>query len=347
MKFHVFGFALLTAIAIVASAPAQAQNGPLTRSFVSSAGSDGNPCTITQPCATFAHAYTAIGANGIIAALDPGKYGPITISGPVTINGNGWAAITAPAQGAGVTIFGDSGNVTLNGLEIDGAGAANYGIIDYFYYNHNLIVSNCLLQNFVGNDQLGAGSGLAIQAEATGPANITVANTTFSYNGSAGIYYTGASNGPNLNFIIDHVMATANGWGIQIDASESTGGSVLVAVSNSVLDNNGNGIALFGGNPTMEMMVSDSHIDSNTTAGVQLGRASTILRNVTINQTPNPIILDGNATIWLSQVTLAIVPGFSNNGGIIAGNTSNNTVYSDGTSHFGLTQVNVTTWGFQ
>jgi hypothetical protein len=88
MKSPIFGFALLSVAAVVASAPAQAQNGSLTRSFVSSAGVDSNPCTITQPCASFAQAYTKVGANGIIAALDPGKYGPLTIAGPVTINGN-------------------------------------------------------------------------------------------------------------------------------------------------------------------------------------------------------------------------------------------------------------------
>ena len=70
MKSNVFGFALLSAAAIVANAPAQAQNGSLTRSFVSSSGSDTNPCTIAQPCQSFAVAYTKISANGIIAALD-------------------------------------------------------------------------------------------------------------------------------------------------------------------------------------------------------------------------------------------------------------------------------------
>src|SRR5580692_13214781 len=101
MKSHVFGFALLIAAAVIASAPAQAQNGSLTRSFVSSSGVDTNPCTIAQPCATFARAYTAIGANGIIAALDPGKYGAINITTAITIDGNGWAAITAPANSNG------------------------------------------------------------------------------------------------------------------------------------------------------------------------------------------------------------------------------------------------------
>src|SRR6202046_2276345 len=104
MKSHLFGFALLSAFAIVAGAPAQAQNGSLTRSFVSSAGVDTNPCTITQPCASFAQAYTKVGANGIIAALDPGKYGALTITGPVTINGNGWAAITGTSGNNAIAI---------------------------------------------------------------------------------------------------------------------------------------------------------------------------------------------------------------------------------------------------
>src|SRR5271156_5333100 len=113
-------FVLSLATAFVASVPAQAQNGTLTRSFVSSAGSDSNACTITAPCATFAHAYTAVEANGIIAALDPGKYGPLSIVGPVTVNGNGWAAITGLAGNNGITvnISGGTGNVILTGLEI-------------------------------------------------------------------------------------------------------------------------------------------------------------------------------------------------------------------------------------
>src|ERR1700728_3001089 len=144
--------AALALAAAIPAAPAHAQNGNLTRSFVSSAGNDSNPCTITEPCATFAQAYTVIGANGIIAALDPGKYGAIAITGPVTINGNGWAAITAPAASAGITIAAGSGNVTLTGLEIDGAGAAHDGIV--FNSGGNLVVKDCALQDFVGSSDL-------------------------------------------------------------------------------------------------------------------------------------------------------------------------------------------------
>jgi hypothetical protein len=105
MKRAILATTLLT---LALALPAQAQHGSLTRSFVSSSGLDTNACTITAPCATFAVAYTKISANGIIAALDPGKYGPLTgtsaITGPVTINGNGWAAITGPANGIAITV---------------------------------------------------------------------------------------------------------------------------------------------------------------------------------------------------------------------------------------------------
>jgi hypothetical protein len=273
-----------------------------------------------------------VGANGIIAALDPGKYGPINIYGPVTINGNGWAAITAPAGGAAITISG-SGDVYLTGLEIDGAGAGYYGILyNLYFFNYNLIVNNCLIQNMVessgGYD--GSGSGLAVLANGNASANITVTNTTFAYNGRAGIYYDGPTTFPNLNFIIDHVMATANGSGIDIDAANSTGGSVRVAVSNSVLDNNGTGIVLSGGLPTMEAMVSDSHIDSNTTAGVQVGSASTIIRNVTINQTPIGVDVGSGGTAYFSQTTITNIVGFPLTAGVLL---QGGTAESDGTSH--------------
>ena len=65
--------AALALAAVLPAIPAQATS--LTRTFVSSAGMDTNPCTITQPCATFARAYTLTLANGIIAALDPASMG--------------------------------------------------------------------------------------------------------------------------------------------------------------------------------------------------------------------------------------------------------------------------------
>jgi hypothetical protein len=141
-----FGIVVTLAFAVVLSgAPAQAQNGSLTRSFVSSSGVDTNPRTVTQPCATFAQAYTKVGANGIVAALDPGKYGPLNIIDPVTIDGNGWASITAPANSNGISInAGSNDTVTLKGVAIDGVGAANNGI--WFNTGGTLNVFNCTIK---------------------------------------------------------------------------------------------------------------------------------------------------------------------------------------------------------
>jgi hypothetical protein len=243
MKSHVFCLALVSAINIVAGASAHAQTGTLTRSFVSSTGVDGNSCMIAAPCASFAYAYTKVGANGIVAALDPGKYGPITITSPVTINGNGWAAITGPSGGAAITVNAALGNVTLIGLELDGAGASNHGI----YLTSNLsnqvllTIRNCDVSNFVD-------SGIAIQPTQTSGGivrgvNVSIANT-FSLNNYDGIkvapgggaYVWGTisgstvANNANNGFdfegsteitLLNSVATTNIGYGIQDNVSGS------------------------------------------------------------------------------------------------------------------------------
>jgi hypothetical protein len=228
MKSHLFGFALLSAIAIVASAPAQAQNGTLTRSFVSSAGVDTNACTIAAPCATFAHAYTMVGSNGIVAAIDPGKYGPIAITGPVTINGNGWAAITALAQGDGITVGADSGNVTLTGLEIDGAGAAYNGIV--FNAGGNLVVKNCVLKDFVQDNSADANTGNGILiAPTSGTITFTIADTIISNSQGAGIFYLPPSG--SATGVIDHVVVTgSSSYGIAATLVDASGGSAAIGI---------------------------------------------------------------------------------------------------------------------
>src|SRR5262249_16503252 len=98
------------ALALPLTLPAEAA-GTLTRTFVSSAGLHTNARTVSQPCRTFVGAYAATISGGIISALDPAGYGPLNITGPVTIDGHGWASITAPASGAGITVSADSSDL--------------------------------------------------------------------------------------------------------------------------------------------------------------------------------------------------------------------------------------------
>jgi hypothetical protein len=281
MKSHVLGFALLSVTAIVASAPAHAQNGTLTRSFVSSSGVDTNPCTITQPRQSFAQAYTKVGANGIIAALDPGKYGSLTITGPVTINGNGWAAITAPAQNNGITINANASNgdvVKLIGLEIDGAGAAYNGIV--FNSGGSLTVTNCTLQNFIVNNAVlsPTGEGILMQPTA-GTLAFTITNTTASNNGDVGILYFPQSGSPSVNGVIDHVVANSNLTEIAINPYKASGGTTIVTVSNTIASgsSNGNGAGITVTGTTTTKVSIDNVSVSGDLIGIQDNGAIVLL----------------------------------------------------------------------
>ena len=316
---------LTTAIALVV--PAQAA-GSLTRSFVSSAGNDSNPCTITQPCATFAVAYAATVANGIIAALDPGKYGPLTITGPVTINGNGWAAITAPATGIGISIQANAEDqVTLTGLEIDGAHAGYNGIV--FNSGGNFTVTNCTLQNFVSSgSNTVTGNGIMI-SPTSGTVNFSISNTTASNNNESAVFYNSPSNAStSVNGVIDHVVLTGNGLGIMFNSV----GKVVLSVTNSTVSNNTVGINV-GGSPgtgPIEALISDSHVDNNNQGINASGSSTVFVRNVTVNQSLAGVTAFGPAAVYFSQTTITSIMFDQIPTGVqIAGGTA----YSDGTSH--------------
>lgn len=73
-----------------------------------------------------ATAYTVTGNGGEIIALDPADYGPITITGQLTIFGANDAMIAVAAGTTGVTINASAGDrVIIRNVIISGAGATN------------------------------------------------------------------------------------------------------------------------------------------------------------------------------------------------------------------------------
>jgi hypothetical protein len=245
----------------------------LTRTFVSASGVDTNPCTISAPCATFAHAYSLTGASGIIAALDPGKYGPLTITYPVTVNGNGWAAITGTAQGNGITVNAGSGNVILTGIEVDGAGAAYNGIV--LNSGNSLTVSNCIVKDFISSNGT-SGNGIMI-APAFGAVDFTIVNTIALNNGRAGIQYLPPSGSAAATGAIDHVIAANNAIGMAVDLSAVSGGSAAVTISNSVESSNtSDGIVTASAGSTVIVTLDRDEISSNGT-GVAVGANTSVL----------------------------------------------------------------------
>src|SRR5690349_5998499 len=81
-------------------APLQAQ---ATRTWVSGVGDDANPCSRTAPCKTFAGAISKTASGGEINVLDPGGFGAVTITKPITISSEGFEA--------GVLVSGTNGIV--------------------------------------------------------------------------------------------------------------------------------------------------------------------------------------------------------------------------------------------
>jgi hypothetical protein len=285
--------------------------GGLTRTFVSSSGVDGNPCTIAQPCATFGRAFMLTQPKGIIAALDPGKYGALTITYPVTINGNGWAAITATPTGAGVTINASSGNVILNGLEVDGANAAYNGIV--FNSGASLTVSNCIVKDVISNSST-TGNGIVI-APTSGAVDFTIVNTTTLNNGSAGIHYLPSSGSAAATGAIDHVIANNNAIGMAVDLSGASGGSAAVTISNSIANNNSSdGIVTASGAGTVTVTADHDEISSNAT-GIAVGANTSVLLSRSV--------IANNSTYGISNAGAA---GTSEDNRI-AGNGGGNTVH--------------------
>lgn len=113
-------FALSIALTIPLFAHAAAQ-----RTFVSVAGADANPCTVAQPCRSFATAITQTFAGGEVIALDSGGYGPVTIAKSVSIVApqGVYAGISVFPGGDGVTVAASATDkVILRGLAINSVG---------------------------------------------------------------------------------------------------------------------------------------------------------------------------------------------------------------------------------
>ena len=195
--------AALALAATLPLAPAQAQEN---RTFVSSAGSDTNSCTsATLPCRHFKAAYAATPAGGEIDVLDPANYGSLTITGPLSIQGNGWAASSAVSGEPVFTINASTNDeINIRGVVLDGVGAAgSVGI--QFNSGGSLNVQNSVIRNF-------GSVGIA-----------------FVPNGSSALFVS--------NTIISD-LANANGTGINIAPS---GGTVTAVINRTDVQRGENG----------------------------------------------------------------------------------------------------------
>jgi len=252
-------------VGLLPAAPAQAQ---AARTFVSAAGSDSNNCTnVATPCRHLATAYAATAANGEIDVLDPANYGALTITGPVTIEGHGWASIAAVSGNQAITINANTGDkINIIGVVLDGnAVARTIGI--QFNSGGNLTVRDSVIRNF-------SVFGILFAPTSSSASQLFVSNTLVSDNGDGGIVITPAG---TTTAVLDHVELKNNASsGLFVPAGTPT---INTTVSDSVIANNTSGIyADSMSGASISIMVRNSTIANSGGDGlVAQGTGATIL----------------------------------------------------------------------
>jgi hypothetical protein len=236
---------LVTAlVCLLSAAPAQAQ---AARTFVSAAGSDSNSCiNVATPCRHLAAAYAATAPNGEIYVLDPANYGSLTITGPVSIEGHGWASIAPIAGQAAITInaLGATDKINIVGVVLDGTAlTSTNGIV--FNSGGTLTVRDSVIRNFGNN-------GVKFVPNSSTPSHLLVSNTVVSDNGADGIHIFPLGSGTTIG-VLNRVEM------------ENNGGSGLTAITNSQVIN---------------VTVNDSVSATNSLSGIL---AQTIIGATTLN----------------------------------------------------------------
>jgi hypothetical protein len=299
------GLALAGTLAAV-SAQAQA-----IRTFVSTTGSDSNPCSITAPCRHFSAAVTATAPGGEVDALDPGAYGSFTISQAISIEGEGWSYVAPPANGAAITINAVSGDIiNIRGVSLNGVAASNATGIQ-FNSGTTLNLQNSVIRNF-------STSGISFVPTSGGQTQVFVSNTLVSNNGT-GIFIQ-PSSVESTSGVLEHVELENNAnFGLFIYGDSGLyqppfgfSLTINITVTDSVSANNGHGIYAIsqpieqGAAETLiNIMVRNSTI-ANNASGLEAsgtGAAISVTRS-TITE---------NTTAWAASSSGAVLSYGDNN----------------------------------
>lgn len=291
---HVATAILLYAL-LAASAHAQA-----TRTWVSGVGDDANPCSRTAPCKTFAGAISKTASGGAISVLDPGGYGAVTITKPITIETDGQlgSILNAGTNGVIINLPNATDMVTLRSIHINGAGTGLNGI--RMISGGRLVVEDCTIQGVTTNgidlspaaaakvlvrnttiSRAPNGSGISVTPTGTGSAVLTVEGSRL-FSNKSGITLTSGVATINDSNISQHdlngIFANSSGANIVVNISNSTianngavgiralGATSAVFVGSTTISGNGTGVLAAGGAGVSTYQTN--RLNSNTTQGV-------------------------------------------------------------------------------
>jgi hypothetical protein len=226
MKLH----SIRTTLAVIActflgSSLAFAQ---ASRTWVSGLGNDADPCSRTAPCRTFAGAITKTATGGEISVLDPGGYGTVAITKPITISGVGEQASILAAEAPGIVINitlvprNVPNTVTLRNIQINGFGGDNQGTNGIRVLGATKVVLDTV--NIFGFGTSG------ILAEDT--SEVVIHNSVLSNIGGKAVHATDSS-----TITVENSQLVANNIAVQSDAGAE------IRLSNNGVYNNRTGFA--------------------------------------------------------------------------------------------------------
>jgi len=198
--------------------------------------------------------------------LDPAGYGALNITKAISIQGHGFAGISA-ASGNAITINAGAGdNINLRGLLIDGVGTGTNGI--WFNSGASLDVQDCLVRNFDG-------SGIASLPSAT--AALTVSDTVVANIPNVALALQPLGSG-SWTAAFTRVQAIGSGSGFAFNGANATG-TLNVTVENSTAANNQYGISAqsTAGKAVTRVMVVNSTAANNATTGVYVNGATSTM----------------------------------------------------------------------
>ena len=255
---------------------------PATRTWVSGTGNDVDPGSRTAPCKTFAGAISKTADGGEIDVLDPGGFGAVTILKSITIDATGTFASILASGTFGIVINAAGIDVTIRGLQINGAGGGITGI--RIVAANRVHIQDCAIFGFTG------GAAIGINDVRTAGGKLFITNTTIRDNGQSGVVVLPSAGSTAIQAFLHNVRLEGNG---NAGVTASTGSRVTI--SNSLAARNTNyGLYANSGAGTAELNAESCMMVGNG-QGVFADTGSTI-RMSNLHVTNNTTGLAGTGT---------------------------------------------------
>jgi len=239
-----------TSPVIVVAATAQ-------RTFVASHGSDAYPCSLTQPCRSFAAAIAKTSDNGEVIVLDSGGYGPVTITQSVSIIAPAgvYAGISAPSS-SGVVIDASGIVVVLRGLTINGELSGGYGVL--LLRGAQLTIEECEIANMQVD-------GIGLVAN---DSTVTVKNTTVRNSLGAGVFASSTAGVMRVSIINSVMVNNIDGFNV---SAVSGGATALIVTRSTLVGNNLDGFFVSAEPGASASAVSDGNTVTYSNVGFGFG----------------------------------------------------------------------------